>query len=68
MTLREEHRLAVIDREAHKVGLRGKINAMCCYCIYDVTQCGSWRSQVEKCTSKGCPLYQVRPTSNKGAA
>jgi len=68
MTLREGNRLTVIAREASKTGLRGKINAMCCYCIYDPTQSGTWLKQVEICTSKGCPLYQVRPTSNKGAA
>jgi len=67
MTLREGHRLEVIHREASKAGLRGKINAKCCECIYDPYEAGTWRYQVAICTSKGCPLYQVRPTSNKGA-
>jgi len=68
MTLREGHRLAVIHRESSKAGLRGKINAMCCHCIYDPTQSGTWLKQVEICSSKDCPLYKVRPTSKKGAA
>lgn len=67
MTHRDGNRIAVINREASKAGLRGKINAKCCECIYDPYEAGTWRSQVEKCTSKDCPLYQVRPTSNKGA-
>ena len=52
-----------IQREAGKPGLRGKINAMCCSCIYDPYSEGNWRQQVEKCTSKACPLYSVRPVS-----
>lgn len=60
----ESRRLDVIHSRASKPGLRGKIDAMCCSCIYDPTQLGNWRKQVEKCTSKACPLYPVRPTSN----
>lgn len=46
-----------------KPGFRGKINAKCIECLYDPTQPGNWRKQVEKCTSLTCPLYSVRPTS-----
>lgn len=66
MMNRDSNRLIVINREASKAGLRGKIDAMCCYCIYDDSQEGTWRKQVENCTSCGCPLYAVRPTSNYG--
>jgi hypothetical protein len=59
-------RLNVINREVKKPGLRGKINAKCCECIYDPYQEGSWRLQVEKCTSPLCPLYEVRPISKGG--
>ena len=49
------HRLAL------KAGLRGKIDAKCIECVFDNTQAGSWRKQVENCTSLACPLYPVRP-------
>jgi hypothetical protein len=58
---RDTVRDRVIEREAGKPGLRGKINAFCCHCIYDPYQTGSWLKQVEKCTSWHCPLYSVRP-------
>lgn len=44
--------------------LRQAINAKCCECIYDpISGGGSWREQVTACTSGGCPLFDVRPTS-----
>lgn len=39
------------------------INAFCKQCIYDKTQPGNWRQQVEACTAKSCPLYEYRPIS-----
>lgn len=60
---RDQHRLKIIHREVSKAGLRGKINAKCAECIYDPYQPGTWLKQVEICTSKGCPLYDVRPSS-----
>lgn len=54
----------VIAREASKAGLRGKINAKCCECIYDPYSTGTWREQVQACTSKDCPLFSVRPMSS----
>lgn len=53
----------IIHRLASKPGKRGKIDAKCCECIYGPAQVGTWRLQVEKCTSRACPLYSVRPTS-----
>lgn len=42
-------------------GMRKAINDMCKECIYDKFQEGTWREQVEKCTSPKCPLYKHRP-------
>jgi len=59
----------VIQREKSKVGLRGRINAFCAHCIYDpIAGNGTWREQIEKCTSYDCPLYEVRPHKRGGKA
>jgi hypothetical protein len=39
------------------------IYSFCHECIYDPGAPGSWRKQVEECTSTGCPLYNFRPLS-----
>ena len=36
---------------------------MCTECIYDKYSKGTRLEQIEDCTSKGCPLYQLRPKS-----
>lgn len=41
--------------------LRQAINAKCKECIYDPIGRGTWRQQVEACTSYACPLYPIRP-------
>lgn len=42
--------------------LRAAINAMCRSCIYDPGNGnGTWREQVEQCSSGNCPLHPVRP-------
>lgn len=43
--------------------LRRAINEKCKQCIYDSCGVGKWREQVESCTVKLCPLWEVRPTS-----
>jgi hypothetical protein len=44
--------------------LRKAINAKCRECIYDPNGGGgTWRQQVEACSSPSCPLYVVRPIS-----
>ena len=43
--------------------MRAAINAMCRQCIYDPKGSGTWRQQVEACTSPNCPLYPLRPVS-----
>ena len=46
------------------MSLRAAINAKCKECIYDpIAGRGTWRQQVEACTSYRCPLYPVRPVS-----
>ena len=44
--------------------LRQAINAQCYDCIYDRSDLGTWRQQVESCPSKNCPLYWHRPLPN----
>jgi len=45
-----------------KPSLRSAINAKCREGIYcSLTGTGSWRLQVENCTSISCPLFSVRP-------
>jgi hypothetical protein len=58
---RDALRDKVIERESKKAGLKGKIRAFCCHCIYDPYSEGSWLKQVENCTSSHCPLFTVRP-------
>jgi hypothetical protein len=53
----------LIAKLLKKPGRAAAINAMCVNCIYDpdALGCGSWRQQVEDCTSTDCPLYKYRP-------
>ena len=54
----------LIAKQAGKAGMRGKINAKCIECIYDPhSGVGSWKQQIEACTSPNCPLYSVRAKS-----
>lgn len=46
-----------------RASLREAVDAMCKACIYDPVCQGTWRKQVEECTSPDCPLYPVRPTT-----
>ena len=40
------------------------INQKCKDCIYDPAVSGTWREQVELCTSsKSCPLWPYRPVT-----
>ena len=62
-----DRREELIAKQASKAGFRGKINAKCIECIFDpIGGGGSWRQQVEACTSKTCPLYTIRPIAQKG--
>ena len=46
------------------MSLRKAVNEKCRECIYDKQASGTWRQQVEGCTSLDCPLYLVRPRSS----
>ena len=54
-------KVRAITKTSTRVSLRGAIDSNCKDCIYDPTQGGSWRKQVEDCTVKACSLYPVRP-------
>jgi hypothetical protein len=41
------------------------IEEMCKHCIYDKNAAGTWRQQVDACTSPKCPLYNFRPISRE---
>ena len=45
--------------------LKTAIAEKCKQCTYDATQPGSWRQQVEDCTVRTCPLWEVRPLTNE---
>lgn len=45
------------------MSLRQAVNDMCKQCIYDETAPGTWRQQVDVCTSPNCPLFSHRPAS-----
>jgi hypothetical protein len=44
-----------------RLSMRDTINAKCKECIYDPISRGTWREQVQECTSSQCPLYPLRP-------
>jgi len=49
-----------------KHSLRKAINDKCKECIFDPNGGkGKWKEQVEACTSFKCPLFNVRPKSDK---
>ena len=47
-----------------KPSMRKAINDMCKSCIFDGSSEGTWRKQVEDCTSPNCPLYPLRPITH----
>ena len=47
-----------------KVGMRKRINDHCRECIYDESDAGSWRKQVQACTIERCQLWDIRPVSS----
>lgn len=68
--LRADSRPAVLASPPHgapcKLSLRDAINAKCRECIYDpLSGMGTWREQVDACTSPSCPLFPVRPSSRQ---
>ena len=59
----DDYQQKLIDKLVKKAGLRGPVDAKCIECIYDPQADGTWRSQVNKCTSPTCSLFEVRPTT-----
>lgn len=43
------------------MSLRKAADAMCKNCIYDKSEPGTWRDQVEGCKCTDCPLFAYRP-------
>lgn len=43
--------------------LKKCIAEKCKDCTYDAHAPGTWREQVEACTVRACPLWEVRPMS-----
>ena len=55
----------LIGRLCQKPGRSGRVSAKCVECIYaEVGGAGTWRQQVEACTSSACPLWDIRPLSS----
>lgn len=54
---------SIPQRRPKKASLRAAIDSKCKACVYDPTNGGTWRQQVELCTCSDCPLYPVRPRS-----
>ncbi len=50
-----------LQNKPFRAGFRARINENCKQCLYDPTQAGTWRKQVENCPCFECPLYEVRP-------
>lgn len=48
-----------------RLSLRGAIDRHCKNCLYDPGSrgLGSWREQIDGCTSTNCALWPVRPRS-----
>ena len=46
---------------APKMSRTKALNEHCKNCIYDKAADGTWREQVENCTSQHCALWQHRP-------
>jgi hypothetical protein len=65
---KEDLKQKILTKFANKAGRAAAINGMCCSCIYDpdAIGAGSWRKQVEECTSHNCPLYKYRPCTTGG--
>jgi hypothetical protein len=52
---------------SRRISLRAAINGCCRACIHDPHAPGTWRQQVEACTSSECALHAARPRSSRPA-
>lgn len=55
-----------MSKKPIRTSLRAVINAKCRDCVYDPSNGGTWRQQVEDCAVKRCALYPVRPVTVGG--
>ena len=63
---REENKGKPRER-SERPSARKAINAKCKECIYDDCDEGTWRQQVDRCDSKDCALWLLRPRSTVAA-
>ena len=57
--------MARISEKPVRKSLRAAVDANCKECIHDPADSGTWREQVEQCTSYQCPLFDLRPKSRR---
>jgi hypothetical protein len=55
----------VAKKTRKRPSLKAAVENMCKQCIYDTSADGTWRQQVENCSSTECALYDVRPMTGK---
>lgn len=56
----------IVAKKKPRLSLRKGIDMKCKDCIYDpYSGTGTWREQVESCSSGNCPLYEIRPIAGK---
>lgn len=54
----------IVKVKEKRPSMRKAINNMCKACLYDsIGGNGTWRQQIDKCTSLDCPLFPLRPRS-----
>ena len=58
---------SIVKKQLSTSGLRGRVNAFCVTCTFDDLQPGTWKQQIEACTVKSCPLWDVRPCSKSNS-
>ena len=61
-----DHREHLIQKFMVENTYKSNVYGKCVECLYDPEDIGTWRMQIEACTSHGCPLFSKRPTTIKG--
>jgi len=60
----EEWAVRPPEQKKKRISRAQAVNQHCKDCIYDPSNGGNWRQQVEACTVTSCALYDIRPVSN----
>lgn len=55
------HKQTLQRKYQQQPGYKSRVIAKCIECIVDHTASGTWRQQIESCSARHCPLYDVRP-------